>query len=423
MTKLGDICRGANVSVNNMKFCGRRSMYEPDRKPTFTLLVTAKRDASAQESWAIVSRKLFHYLRGSGSTDVSVEIMDAKFEQSPRIHACVPSDAIFPIWQQVALQIFDGIDCRGVFTIGCFRIGNHNDRFRCPPTILLGVDRAVKRDWKPVRDTIVAILDSRRLLNVAVTIRKDNKLTRASEIRSGEGIPAADCRKDPNIGTSLSPGDEKKHHGTMGGWVELRNPKNGVWTAFAITCAHCCFPRESAVSPEDHQGTLDSAMFQRGRKSNMNLVVQHWRQHGVRIHDENKSRLLPVDSPSYRDVMTTLDRLADRIKESELDEVYQEVEKLKVDETSFVMPFLERQWKSTADDITGYKNDRHNIKKFWKENGDSSRLGTVFAASGLREVTSTDDPNLLSIRDWALIRVSGSRSVGNNRVTVSPVVH
>ena len=258
MTKLNDICRNDNVRPDHMEFCGRRSMYEPNQHPVLTLRVVAKRNVPSQTSWTVVSRKLYHYLRGEGITNASVEIMDAKFEQSPGIYACVPSDRIFPIWKQVALQIFHQIDCRAVFTIGCFRIGNDNDRSKCPPTILLGVDRAVKRNWKPVRDTIVTILDNRGLFNVAVTIRKDNRLARTNQIRSREGIPAADCRDDPNIGTSLSPSDREYEHGTLGGWVEVRNPENGKWVAFAITCAHCCFPEESPDSPEDLKGTLVS---------------------------------------------------------------------------------------------------------------------------------------------------------------------
>lgn len=237
-------------------------MYEPYRNPIVTLLVVTKRDYPSQTSWTIVSRKLFHYLRGCGITDVSVEIIDAKFEEDPQIHACVPSDAIFPIWKQVAMEIFHNIDRRGLFTIGCFRIGDANDRLKCPPTILLGVDRSVKRDWKPARDTIVAILDKRGLIDVAVTIRKDNKVTRRGWVGEDEGVAVEDCRKDPNFGTSLSPWDRKNEHGTLGGWVEVNNPETGVWSTFAITCAHCCFPKESAVSPEDRQGTLDSATFQ-----------------------------------------------------------------------------------------------------------------------------------------------------------------
>lgn len=261
-TKISDICRDDNVRPGYMEFCGRRSMYEPDRIPIVTLVVVTKRDYPSQTSWTIVSRKLFHYLQGSGITDVSVEIIDEDFDEDPQIHACVPSDTIFPIWKQVAMEIFHNIDCRGVFTIGCFRIGDENDRLKCPPTILLGVDRSVKRDWKPARDTIVAILDKRGLIDVAVTIHKDNKVARRRGISDREGFAAEDCRKDPYFGTSLSPWDRKDEQGTLGGWVEVQNPKNGVWSTFALTCAHCCFPRESAVSPEDRQGTLDSATFQ-----------------------------------------------------------------------------------------------------------------------------------------------------------------
>ncbi len=87
------------------------------------------------------------------------------------------------------------------------------------------------------------------------------------------------------------------------------------------------------------------------------------------------------------------------------------------------MPFLKSKWQMAVNEIAGYEKDRHSIKKFLNKNEASSRLGTVFAASGFREVSSTDDPNVLSLRDWALVRISPTRSVGNNRVTVSPALH
>lgn len=149
-------------------------------------------------------------------------------------------------------------------------------------------------------------------------------------------------------------------------------------------------------------------------------MVQHWKQQGVRIYDEQKTRLLPVDSPSYRDIKTKLDLLASEIEMSKSRKEYQEVEKLNA-EDKFVMPFLESTWRDISAAINRRQKERHTIKKFLHDNENGSRLGTVFAASGLREVTSTDNPNFLSIRDWALVRVDGGRATGTNTFKVSKV--
>ncbi|KAL5342149.1 hypothetical protein BJX70DRAFT_386274 [Aspergillus crustosus] len=383
LVQLGDICRQDSLSHSRIIFCGRRSMYEPTRDPIVTLLVVASRGDSAQPSWITLSRKLFHYLHDRGLKGVSVEIVDPKSEQRPMIHGCLPNDSIFPIWRQVAMAIFNHIDQTGVFTIGCFRIGNSNERLRCAPTILLGVDRNVKRDWKQVREAVVGVLDAHGLNTVAVIIRKDNQVTRGGSLDSGDkGATPEDCRHDPKLGTSICPGGMKDGQGTLGGWVEVKNPKSGDWIPFALTSSHCCFPADDGLSAADLE------------------VIQKWKRHGVRPNDADSARLLPVDSPSYRDIKRGLDNLAHRIGKEESEKVYREVEELKAND-EFVMPLLERRWKVTVTAIAQLQGERHIIKQFFHES--THRLGSVFAASGFREVQSTDDPNKLSVRDWALI--------------------
>ncbi|KAL2844019.1 hypothetical protein BJX68DRAFT_269884 [Aspergillus pseudodeflectus] len=119
--------------------------------------------------------------------DFSVEITDVRFHQRESIHPCYPTDAIFPVWTDVAEEIMTRIsDPTGIFTIGCFRVGGKiytrdlswewavkESRERCPPTVVIGVDRLVKRDWAQVRETAIAVLDARDLDEVAVLIRKD----------------------------------------------------------------------------------------------------------------------------------------------------------------------------------------------------------------------------------------------------------
>ncbi|KAL4786918.1 hypothetical protein BJX76DRAFT_354731 [Aspergillus varians] len=217
LTRIGDICRGENVYYSTIDFCGRRSAYELNADPVTTLLVVAERRED-QGSWVNLARKLAGHLRGRALQEVSVEIIDPKFAQRPMIHPCLPTDDIFPVWKQVASDIFHGINRTGVFTIGCFRIGSIYDRLQCPPTILLGEDRGVKRDWRQLRETVVGILDRHSLSAVAVMIRKDNKISRDGGLDSAEpGAMVQHCRLDPKPTPSLSPRSLLHGHGTLGG--------------------------------------------------------------------------------------------------------------------------------------------------------------------------------------------------------------
>lgn len=257
-TQLRDICQRENFRPISMRFCGRRSVYEPATDLTFTLLVVARRDQS-QGSWISLARKLSNHLRGQGLQGINVEIIDPKLSQRPNIHPCLPTDSIFPIWTQVGTDIFNGIDRTGVFTIGCFRIGSDYDLQKCPPTVLLGVDKNVRRDWRDLREVVVSILDRHNLTAVAVAIRKDNKMR--SDGQPGDQDPGArpeNCRLDPKMGVSISPRTAHDSNGTLGGWIEVKSPTSGKWLPFALTCSHCCFPVERGLSKEDLKGIFPS---------------------------------------------------------------------------------------------------------------------------------------------------------------------
>ncbi|KAL2866228.1 uncharacterized protein BJX67DRAFT_372669 [Aspergillus lucknowensis] len=322
LTKLGDICRLENIFYSELHFCGRRSVYEQDADPTVTLLIVTRPRRAAGSPWA------------SGS--VSMEILDQKFGTAARIYPCLPTDEIFPIWEQVATAVFPAIDCQ----------------------VLLGVDRRVKRDWKELRDTVATVLDAHGLGTVAAIVPNDNLIaTRGHFTPSDTGAMVEDCSRESKLGVSLSAGTTKDGHGTLGGWVELQNPQTGDWLPFAITCSRCCFPAEEG---------LPAAHF-----------------HAVH----------------YRDVKNRLDALADQITANDAVSDYREVEELRAKD-EFVKPLAERVWKMTATALEQNLKDRQHLKEFFHQH--TYMLGNIFAAPGLRDAPSADDPTKHSIRDWAL---------------------
>lgn len=255
ISQLMNICNQEGLDYTSMSFCGRRSVYSPELTPIVTLLIYAKRPVVTQRGWANIARKLQNHLRGQELPEVSVEIMDPRFEEDPKVHGCHPNDAVVPMWTDIVNDIIARVDTIGINTIGCFRIGRDIDRSRCPPTVLLGIDRQVFRDWRVVREAVVVALDSRGLTSVGVLIRKDKKPLRASNLENNP-IEPADCRRDPPLGYSLSPHSMKDALGTLGGWVQLKNPETGDWVSFAITCAHCCFPQKGGLNAADREGKL-----------------------------------------------------------------------------------------------------------------------------------------------------------------------
>lgn len=245
--ELLDLARETNPELNEIRFCGRRSLLEPRETPAVTVLFHGKRNG---RGWIDVARKIRQRLHQKGLTQIKVEILDPRFDQRLKPHPCSHRDAIFPVWGDVVETILHSTDLSGVLTIGCYRIGS-DDRNKSSPTILVGVDRKSTRDWKALREAPVHVLDRFELPDVAILLRKDTSALRQP---TTDTPSAANCTKEVNLGYSLCPRKEQYSRGTFGGWVELRNPKTGAWVPFGLTCTHCVIPEEEYLSQAEKPG-------------------------------------------------------------------------------------------------------------------------------------------------------------------------
>ncbi|KAL4779658.1 hypothetical protein BJX76DRAFT_365088 [Aspergillus varians] len=389
--RIGDICREENLPVLEMSFCGRRSIYGPGSDPILTLLIRARRGEVTERGWSTIARKLWNYLRGRRLYGISVEVIDPRFDESPKLHPCLRTDDISPVWRTVAEAILHHIGVTGIFTLGCFRIGIDANRQRCPPTVLFGVDRRAQRNWKEAREGAISVLESYGLYDVAVLIRNDTTAVRSGRTPAAAGVE--DCRQDLKVGASIAPRSLNHGHGTLGGWVEIKNPKSGGWVPFILTCAHCCFPAEDQVSGNDLQ------------------VIDRWKKQGVYVNDQNKSRLLLMDSPSYRDMRQGIDNLTTQITQRQNYPVYRKVELAKAEE-EFVISSDEREWRVVSRALAQLHQDRHDMQTFFQQKG--YNLGDTFAASGPRVAECTGKKGEFSTRDWALVQPRGGRSVRDN---------
>ncbi|KAI9373268.1 hypothetical protein BJX61DRAFT_552323 [Aspergillus egyptiacus] len=391
--RLGDICRDDDLLFHELFFCTRKSLFEPAITPVLTLLIIAKGDNLSGKKWISTARKLRDHLGQRNLRNITVEIMHPQFGKNPWVFLCFERDDIFPVWQSVVNRIVDTVGLSGIFSIGCLRVGASERRDHCTPTVLLGVDPRHQREWKGVRDEVIAILDSFGLDSVAVLIQKD-----VSPIGSGPLYTAAmveECQVQGIMGASVSPHGSRHGPGTLGGFIELKSLESGEWLPLALTCSDCCFPPEDGLSSQDLKD------------------IRTWKQDGVRVNDAQVSRQLVMDSPSYGSLEKGIDELAAEITSCENDEQYKKVEKIKAAD-GFVIPRDEADWKFVTRDLKTLNEKIRTVKDFV----DDKRyvLGSVVALSGLREVPCSNDPNQLSIRDWALIQPRKERAGGRNVV-------
>lgn len=161
-----------------------------------TLVISASREREEiDDSWVLCARKIQEYLvtvlpplqdqdqdqdedEDQHLTQplphvIRVEIADKSVSIGDAIHVLKPSDEIFPIWREVFQTITERINPNDIVAVGCFRLGESNDGFECPPTIAVGVKHDSERSWKDVREGIVELLDQRGLGTVGVKIHKE----------------------------------------------------------------------------------------------------------------------------------------------------------------------------------------------------------------------------------------------------------
>ncbi|KAL2837473.1 hypothetical protein BJY01DRAFT_251433 [Aspergillus pseudoustus] len=207
-----ETARKHGVRVVEAYICGRVSFFDWVHEPVLTLLILAYRDNTAPGVWTGLVREFRGVLHDKGWPEMPVEVIDPAFFLTHLLHPCQPEEAIFPIWKDVADEIIAKTDLAGILTVGCFRVGGGGEGYnswyqrheKYPPTVVLGVDPHIQRDWREAREGVVRILDSRGLDEVAVLIRKDMPSPRIETSRA-KPVSAEHIRPGPSLDTKDVP--------------------------------------------------------------------------------------------------------------------------------------------------------------------------------------------------------------------------
>lgn len=248
----------SHIAVSDISFVERHSLCVPSDEvvPVLTALLTTRRHNPTHRGWADLARTVWSYLMSCDMGEITVEIVDERFNRNPYIFPCKREDDIYPIWGQVCGEILARINLTDIHSVGCHRVGNAEVPDSCVPSILVAVSSKSNRNWNAVRDDIVGILMEAQVHTVGVIIQRDVALVHAGD-RVSQSLLPEDCTSDANGGTSVGPHSSPQDQGTLGGFIELKNPSTGDWEEFALTCYNCTIPNDKELarySEEDVQG-------------------------------------------------------------------------------------------------------------------------------------------------------------------------
>ncbi|RDW93005.1 uncharacterized protein DSM5745_00327 [Aspergillus mulundensis] len=389
ITELG---RENGVVISDVSFVQRKSLYstDSDSPSPLTGLLTVHRDDPKERGWADFARKIWRSLKGCPELDlgldrgrISVEIVDERFDwEYPSVFPCQATDDILPMWEDVCARSLDKInDLSGIKAIGCHRIGNEPKAESCSPHILVSVSWECNRNWDDVRDTIIDVLTWFGLQSVGVIIRKDLPVPGHGRLEPTAGtLQVEGCTSTARIGDSIGlHGSSDYCYGTLGGFLELKDPRSGQWSEHGITCFHCVVPsRVDSKSSQSKRRCLSPGQSNDG---------DSWR--------------LEVDSPTSRDVQQGINELSKQIAQLKAHSYDPNLESGS-DADFRICEALSRQIRTLGKmraEMTDYFENRQNL------------LGTVFAAPEFRHNVPARN-GLGTAMDWALIQPSLGRACG-----------
>lgn len=244
---INSILQSHDVDFQSIDLCGRRSEFDPEPDLVPTVLVLAKRHA-LDKNWLEACREIRTFLINENLSSVSVEIADLRAFEPLQYSPVLPTDTIYYIWDKVLDRILTQLDLAEIKCVECFRMGTSDNHNENPPTVILTVAKQSTKDWRPVREDIIGIVDSFHLPTVGVSIGPGD-IVRQNGV--SVAYPLNAYQDGAQAGLSLGIHGSMLSAGTFAGWVQLKNPRTGEWEKFGLTCFHCVDPGTNSISTTD----------------------------------------------------------------------------------------------------------------------------------------------------------------------------
>jgi hypothetical protein len=159
------------VESIELSFVLRQSKWIPEDNPIPTVLILARRH-EVDDCWLQAAREIRGFFDAVDLQDLSVEIADPEVFQFLRTAPLLKTDALILKHMDI-LEAICALNLTDVISVSSYRRGASSHDADLVPTILVKVHFRSTRDWRPVRELIVKILDEHGLPMVAVEISKD----------------------------------------------------------------------------------------------------------------------------------------------------------------------------------------------------------------------------------------------------------
>ncbi|KAJ5578129.1 uncharacterized protein N7459_007093 [Penicillium hispanicum] len=388
-------------------FFGRQSIIDPEPQPCLTLYIPAKR-GTVDDTWLQCARELRDLLIDNSLASCSVEIADPMVFTPMNTYPVLQKDKVFWEWEPLLKELLVRLDLTSIRFIGCFRRGRGPKLLDCSPTLLILVDRS--QDWTQTRENVVSILKKRRLQMLAVEIVMDRPVYQAGRKGISTGLLEGLLKNDGQTMATESIASSRNHDssGTLGCFLNLKNPSSDEWRTFALTCWHVVVPPFDGLSHGDKK------------------VIENWNKNGIppTIANTDIDRLLGVDHPTRLAYREGVSRMEKTIEETEGQKQYQMWQQLERDDALEMLSNHHRRgYEKIKSDINKQKDDLQTLHDRFK-NG-HQLLGRVFSASGFKQKNfglGKDGENYSTNLDWALVHLSPARQPSNKFFDERPCV-
>ncbi|KAJ5106298.1 hypothetical protein N7456_002973 [Penicillium angulare] len=302
--RIKDILQSFEVKISKPPtFVGRRSVFNPELRPTYTCVVYC---VGNDGEWFGAAKEILKFIREEEKLhDASVELLNPCCEQPRSTFPILKDDSIIDSWEKVRRSIFETIDLVDVLAIGCYRRGRTNNIDDTFPTVLVLVDPRSIKEWRRTREEIVDILNKYKCHMVAVEIVKDEI---RSEGTTKGGTDRALLTGPAKVGHAISHSLNPDTSWSLGGFIELKVKEK--WEVYALTCFHCVVPDIST------EGTFYADPTPKIPDYVPPYLVSYlndWLVKGVKLGDEVAQAQLRVDHPTLRAFKNQKKKLEDEM--------------------------------------------------------------------------------------------------------------
>lgn len=201
-----------------------------------TVVVTTAKRNYADQSWVECCAEIRELLLSHG-LEVSVEMSNPEEGIEPASFPVLPTDPVVPRWSEIFSRVLSLTQRDGWLALECFRRGKGLTAEENPVEVVLTIPYESTRDWKPVREGIVQILDLLSLPQVGVAIVR-GEVWRSMDA-PGSSVSRNDAWKDvAQCGLSVGPHGSDLSVSTLGAFIDVHLPASNEWRKLGLTCFH-----------------------------------------------------------------------------------------------------------------------------------------------------------------------------------------